>query len=92
LENVKTRVASQLESGPKLRPILGAFLIPPALPVVLIFIDFYVRFFHQKRRNLALDRKHPPSKDALCREELCQALLMKFSKYENHPKLVTKLL
>ena len=35
-DKVKTRVTSLLESDLKLRPLLGAFLIPLALPVVLI--------------------------------------------------------
>ena len=38
LGRVETRVALLLESGLKLRPLLGAFLILPALPVVLIFL------------------------------------------------------
>ena len=49
LERVETRVALLLESGLKLRPLLGAFLILPALPVVLIF--FYDRVPRHQREN-----------------------------------------
>ena len=46
IDSVEIRVTSLLVSGVKLRPLLGAFLIPPTLTVVLIWLRWIFSLFN----------------------------------------------